>query len=220
MKKIVIFSLAVLAFTLLSGCSKEEASKKPGEFIPQDDTSLTYKYMHPDEPYRDFYTEKYFRVINDHYANVIVKQRNSIEKEGMYLSQRVFAYKETDDSLTEYYIGGTRSKEQADEIYNKTVGEELAKKTDDAEIILRFPLKEGKRWGEYKIIDMDATVNTPAGSYQDVIVVERTYKRTSDYQATLKIYLVKGIGIVKSEGFRDGKLDYAIELQQIEKTQD
>lgn len=67
-------------------------------------------------------------------------------------------------------------------------------------IILMTPLKKGTFWisegNHYEIIQTDAAVTVPAGSFKDCIVVKATFK---DQTSHMNFYFRQGIGLVQSE---------------------
>lgn len=67
-------------------------------------------------------------------------------------------------------------------------------------VILKLPLEIGSTWTSQgntcEIIDTKATVETPAGTFQDCIAVKTTYKDSGNHSVH---YYAKGIGLVKSE---------------------
>lgn len=70
-------------------------------------------------------------------------------------------------------------------------------------IILKAPLQVGTKWeepnGTREIVDMNAKVDTPAGSFEECIIV-----KISSKDSTLYEFYKKGVGMVKRE-FRSGE---------------
>lgn len=71
--------------------------------------------------------------------------------------------------------------------------------------MLMTPLKKGTFWineeNSYEIIDTNADVAVPAGTFEDCIAVKETYKDQMDY---MMFYYKRGIGLVQSEFVSDG----------------
>lgn len=81
----------------------------------------------------------------------------------------------------------------------------LLKEKDNLEdIVLKLPIQVGNKWvGEensYEIIDTKATITVPYGTFNDSVVVKRTYKDGSESY----LHYAKGVGLLQSE-FRSGE---------------
>ncbi|MEW6661402.1 MAG: hypothetical protein ACOY9Y_04355 [Bacillota bacterium] len=87
-------------------------------------------------------------------------------------------------------------------------------KENQREIILKRPFTLGTTWtvGErtYEIIETNATVNTPAGSFKDCIKIRSTFK-DSDHQ--IFQFYAPEVGMVKSE-FRAGEALVVSDLKE------
>ncbi len=68
------------------------------------------------------------------------------------------------------------------------------------ELVLFFPLKEGKKWKyfayDYEVSTIDR-LNLPFGELKDLLVVEQLLKRIGNSSGENIIYIKPGIGIVK-----------------------
>jgi len=79
----------------------------------------------------------------------------------------------------------------------------LKEKDNLADIVLKLPIQVSNKWvGEensYEIIDIKGTITVPYGTFNDCVVVKRTYKDGSeDYS-----HYAEGVGLLQSE-FRSG----------------
>lgn len=102
-------------------------------------------------------------------------------------------YEVTKDSIVHVY--------QMGESYEH---KNLLKEKDNLEdIILKLPIEVGNKWvGEensYEIIDTKATITVPYGTFNDCLVVKRTYKDGSENYSHYK----EGVGLLQTE-FRSG----------------
>lgn len=81
----------------------------------------------------------------------------------------------------------------------------LKEKTNLQDTVLKRPIQVGNKWiseeNSYEIIDTKATITVPYGTFNDCVVVKRTYKEGGeDYY-----HYAEGVGLVQSE-FRSGDL--------------
>lgn len=102
-------------------------------------------------------------------------------------------YEVREDSIVHVYMSG--------ESYDHT---NLLKKQNNLEdIVLKFPIEVGNKWiseeNSYEIIDIKASVTVPYGTFNDCVVVRRTYKDGSEEYMNYK----EGVGMLQSE-FRTG----------------
>ncbi|MFY9473644.1 MAG: hypothetical protein WAQ00_08720, partial [Tepidanaerobacteraceae bacterium] len=85
--------------------------------------------------------------------------------------------------------------------YNET--NFLDEEPNDNLVILKKPLKVGSKWetpqGSREIVEIDATVDTPAGKFEDCIKV-----RISMENSTSNEYFKRGVGMVKREFVSEG----------------
>ncbi len=74
----------------------------------------------------------------------------------------------------------------------------LNEESNDSLVILKMPLEVGTKWdepnGTREIVEVDATVDTPAGTFENCIKVE-----IQGEYSTLFEYFKEGIGMVKRE---------------------
>lgn len=72
-------------------------------------------------------------------------------------------------------------------------------------ILLMTPLEKGTFWiseeNRYEIIDTEADITVPAGSFENCIVVKENYKDQTDY---MLFYYKRGMGLVQSQFVSDG----------------
>ncbi len=96
----------------------------------------------------------------------------------------------------------------------------LSEKDNDATILLKMPLKAGNSWASTKdkreIMELDATVATPAGKFDHCIKVKISPVPSSSAAITYEYY-AKDVGLVKRE-FISGKdkISSTLEKYQIE----
>lgn len=103
-------------------------------------------------------------------------------------------YEVTDDSIVHVYRMG-ESYEQKN----------LLKEEDNLEdILIKKPLQIGNKWvseeNSYEIIDTKATITVPYGTFDDCLVVKRTYKDGSESYMSYK----EEVGLVQSEFRSEG----------------
>ena len=99
-------------------------------------------------------------------------------------------YEIKDDSIVNTYMEG--------EVYDeKNV---LENNANIDTIIIKLPIEAGNKWvseeNSYEIIDINASVTVPAGTFQDCITVKEIYKDKTAYR---NYYYKKNVGLVKSE---------------------
>lgn len=97
------------------------------------------------------------------------------------------------DSIVHVYMAG--------ESYDHT---NLLKQQNNLEdTVLKLPIEVGNKWiseeNSYEIVDTKATVIVPYGTFDDCVVVRRTYKDGSEDYMSYK----EGVGMLQSE-FRSG----------------
>lgn len=102
-------------------------------------------------------------------------------------------YEVREDSIVHVYLAG--------ESYDHT---NLLKQQNNLEdIVLKLPIEVGNKWvseeNSYEIIDTKATLIVPYGTFNDCVVVRRTYKDGSEEYMSYK----EGVGMLQSE-FRTG----------------
>lgn len=106
-------------------------------------------------------------------------------------------YEVREDSIVHVYLAG--------ESYDHS---NLLKQQNNLEdIVLKLPIEVGNKWvseeNSYEIIDTKATLIVPYGTFNDCVVVRRTYKDGSEEYMSYK----EGVGMLQSE-FRTG--DFSI----------
>lgn len=79
----------------------------------------------------------------------------------------------------------------------------LKEKSNIEEVLIKKPIKAGNKWiseeNTYEIMDTKATITVPFGTYNDCLLIKRTYKDGSEQYLHYK----DGVGLVQSE-FRSG----------------
>ncbi|MDD2481465.1 MAG: hypothetical protein PHF82_04940, partial [Lutispora sp.] len=99
-------------------------------------------------------------------------------------------YEIKDDSIVNTYMEG--------EVYDeKNV---LDNDANLDTVIIKLPIEVGNKWiseeNSYEIIDINASVTVPAGTFEDCIIVKEIYKDKTAYR---NYYYKKEVGLVKSE---------------------
>jgi hypothetical protein len=114
-----------------------------------------------------------------------------VEDNGGTVSASIF--KVTEDQIIRTFFQG--------EEYNQT--NLLDKESNDNLAILKTPLKAGTKWETLRdvreIVDIDATVVAPAGTFEDCIKVS-----IKSENSTMHEYFKAGIGMVKREFESEG----------------
>jgi len=104
-------------------------------------------------------------------------------------------YETTPEALKQVYFEG--------ESYNPPNMLEQGFTPNENMIILRSPINEGTKWdnkdGSREIVDMNASIETPAGTFKPCLKV----KITSDNNSTVYEYYKKDLGLVKREFIAD-----------------
>lgn len=81
----------------------------------------------------------------------------------------------------------------------------LEEESNENLIILKKPLEKGAKWdttqGTREIIDLNATVETPSGTFENCIEIKVSYEHSTLYE-----YFAKGIGLVKREFESEGMM--------------
>lgn len=108
------------------------------------------------------------------------------EDNGGTVSASVF--KITSEAVTRIFFRG--------EAYEQT--NYLKSPSNENLVILKTPIKVGTKWAEpngtREIVDLKATVTTPAGSFSECVKVKITAKDSTSYE-----YFKSGVGMVKRE---------------------
>jgi hypothetical protein len=180
------FVSVILLCLLATGCSgllqsktpnKVPPSPTPGEYFPFTENSY-WEYEGEGNEFASFTREVIF--IKDNRAQIR-------ENNGGTISTSVF--ETTDEAVTRVFFQG--------EAYNDV--NLIEQEANDNTIILKAPLAVSTKWGKpesglREIIDVNASVDTPAGTFDGCIKV----KITGD-NSTLYEYFKSGIGMVKRE---------------------
>jgi hypothetical protein len=149
---------------------------KPGNYFPLTKGS-TWKYQGEGNEYAAFNREVLF--IKENLAQL--KEDN-----GGTVSASIF--KVTDNEIIRIYFQG--------EVYEAI--NLLDRQSNDDTIILKAPLETGTKWNNRdhgrEIVDINATITTPAGKFENCIKV----KITNPY-STLYEYYKEEVGLVKRE---------------------
>lgn len=186
-----IISLSLLAFIILinilsAGCAKlselnpgeikQNEETNPGDFFPLS-AGLSWEYQGEGNEYASFNRKVVFT--KDNLAQIR-------EDNGGTVSAAVF--KTTDDAITRIFFMG------------EAYGEEnfLDSPPKENIVILKQPLQVGTKWeetnGVREIVDVNASVSTPAGNFEKCIKV-----KISNENSILYEYFKQGIGMVKRE---------------------
>lgn len=99
----------------------------------------------------------------------------------------------TDDAITSVF---TQSESYDDENF-------LEFENNEEVVILKSPIQVGTKWetkeGTKEIVEIDASLDTPAGEFNDLVKVQTKYEDNISYE-----YYKEGIGLVRREFFSDG----------------
>lgn len=182
--RLPIATMLLLVVSMLTvGCAKEEP------VIPNPDEELGVKAYFPAtvgdiweyEGQGNEYASFYREVV---YAEGDLAQFS--EDNGGTVTATVYSI--TEDVITQVFFKG--------EEYEDT--NFLAEEPNADMVILKAPLSEGTQWntenGSRKIVDLDATVDTPAGQFLSCIQVE-----VEEGDSTLYEYFAPEVGMVKRE---------------------
>lgn len=189
-KKALILTTLLLLPVLLAACAEKKAdnSPKPG---PQ---STAEKPIGAYLPLQTGNRWEYAGSGNEYasYTQSVTFQKDSkyqvmVDNGGTVTASRLEVHS---DSIVRTYREG--------EVYdNRNI---LDAPSNTEVIILKLPIKAGTSWvsegDTYKIVQTDALVNVPAGSFSGCTVVEITYK---DGNSRSLNYYKEGVGLVKTE---------------------
>ena len=152
------------------------ADEEPGDFFPLTQGS-SWQYLGEGNEFASFNREVLYAEGNKSQ----IKDDN-----GGAVSTGV--YRITADAVTQVYFEG-EDYEPVNKL-NQPENRNIA--------ILKAPIKAGNKWtaetSTREIIDVNATVNTPAGTFDDCVKVKIT-----DTHSTMYEYYKKGIGLVKRD---------------------
>ncbi len=156
--------------------TKEEDQAKPGDYFPLTQGS-TWQYLGEGNEYASFSREVMY-----------VEGNKSQIKEDNGGTVSTSVYQITPNAATRVYFKG-EDYEQAN-ILKQPGNQNIA--------ILKAPIKPGAKWtagnSTREIVDITASVNTPAGKFDNCIKVKITENQSTWYE-----YYKKGIGLVKRE---------------------
>jgi hypothetical protein len=180
MKKTLLFAFILLLSVSLLGCTNiEEANLM--DFFPISKGS-TWQYLGEGNEYASFSRKVLFLEGN---------RAQFVEDNGGTVSASIF--KVTEDQIIRTFFQG--------EEYNQT--NLLDKESNDNLAILKTPLKAGTKWETSRdvreIVDIDATVVAPAGTFEGCIKVS-----IKSENSTMHEYFKAGIGMVKREFESEG----------------
>ncbi len=106
-------------------------------------------------------------------------------------------YRVTDEAITQIYFQGEAYE---DENF-------LDSQANDNTVIMKTPLAVGTKWTNARdvreIVDLNATVATPAGNFENCLKIKVTYNES---KATSYDYYKEGVGLIKREYHSDGYL--------------
>ncbi len=197
--KIVIIScLLVFLLSIVGGCkpqatqptpnkppatgTKNEAVQ-PGQFLPMSQGNYWY-YQGRGMEYAAFNRKVLYT--KDNYAQLS-------EDNGGTVTTTI--YETTPEALKRVYFEG--------ESYNPPNMLEQGFTPNENMIILRSPINEGTKWdnkdGSREIVDVNVSIETPAGTFKPCLKV----KITSDNNSTVYEYYKKDLGLVKREFIAD-----------------
>ncbi|HEX7064412.1 MAG TPA: hypothetical protein VF199_05030 [Bacillales bacterium] len=103
-------------------------------------------------------------------------------------ADQLVVYRITDQQISIVYRHTPFQEEQLSNL------EKLAGQEQQEEVVLALPLKKGKEFGQWKVLETKATVNVPFGQVDNVVVVER---QDDNGNVTLK-YWAKSYGVIKT----------------------
>lgn len=200
-KKISIFFIILLIFSILSGCSKNEIPQKVEEKTAEERENKKEEKEVLDVSIADYFPFKenslmYYKGVGNEYAEQKV-YFDYIEKDRAQI--RVSNPGTEVAKILEYKDGELREVYSEGEFYNiENLLKSDVKKKDDYEIILKEPLKVGLSWklsdGKKRTITgVDVEIDTP---YKELKVLEVTTELGNNRKQI--DYYAKGIGHVAS----------------------
>jgi len=152
-----------------------------GDYFPLTEGS-TWKYRGEGNEYASFDREVEFRKGN---------KAQIKENTGGTISRSV--YEITDSEIVRTFFQGESYEDK----------NFLEEESNENLIILKKPLNEGAKWdtahGTREIIDLNSTVETPSGTFENCIKIKFSYEHSTLYE-----YFAKGVGMVKREFETEG----------------
>lgn len=156
--------------------AKEENQPKPGDYFPVTQGS-TWQYLGDGNEYASFSRKVQY-----------VESNKSQIKEDNGGTVSTSIYQITAEAVTQIYFKGEdyEPKNMLNQPGNRNID------------ILKAPIKPGTQWtagnSTREIIDVKASVNTPAGRFDNCVKVKITDNHSTSYE-----YYKKGVGLVKRE---------------------
>lgn len=168
----------------------QQAELKPADFFPLTQGS-TWEYQGEGNEYASFLREVVFAEED----RAQVKENN-----GGTVSAAVFQVSET--AVTRIYFQGEAYEDE--NFLDVSPGENT--------VILKTPLEVGTKWEDSsaskEIVETDAVVETPAGTFENCLKVKSTYEDSTIYE-----YFKVGVGMVKRE-FTSGETKVTSSLEK------
>lgn len=187
-KKNILWSIIVLVFLFFSGCSP--AGPEPSPSSPNEQTENIAAYI-------PLSVGNYwlYEGIGNEYASytekVTYQQRNQyqviIDNGGTVTANR---YEVAADRIVNTF-------RQSEFYEDKNI---LDQPSNIEAILLQSPLTAGNSWtsegNSFEVIDTSATVEVPAGIFENCLTVKITYPESRNYSL---YYYKKDVGLIKSE---------------------
>lgn len=191
-KKLALFLIFLLTVALTISCVP--STKIPGKNIPPTPETPKKEDISQYYPLKEGYEWEYEGVGNE-YASYTQKVTYSKDKRFQVMkdnggTRSANVYEIKDDSIVNTYMEG--------EVYDDR--NVLDKESNLNVVIIKHPLELGNKWiseeNSYEIVDINASVTVPAGTFENCIAVKEVYK---DHTAEMFYYYKKDIGLVKAE---------------------
>lgn len=185
------FLICVFVFGLFTfGCQPKTVPKIPADFFPLTKDSF-WVYEGKGNEYASF--ERKIVFIDD-------KKAQFREDNGGTVMAMVF--EATDNAIIRTF---SRGEAYGNENY-------LKHQANDSTIMIQGPIEVGTKWeledGNREITDLKASVKTPAGKFDNCLVVTSTYG-----ESTVTDYYKEGIGLIKRE-FKTGGMEISSSLKK------
>jgi hypothetical protein len=173
--------------------TNKEVNLKPEDYFPLTQGS-TWEYLGEGNEYASFNREVIFVEGN----RAQVKEDN-----GGTVSASVF--ETTDEAVTRIFFQGESYENE--NYLNAESNENL--------VILKAPLQVGTKWdtddSTREILDLNASLNTPAGEFEKVLKIKITYPDSTIYE-----YYKDGVGMVKREYISNEDYEVTSTLEKYE----
>ncbi|MDD4833144.1 MAG: hypothetical protein PHC44_00195 [Lutispora sp.] len=186
-KLLILAGIFILAAITIVSCTP--STKEPDAKIPpqKDDVSLYYPLKVGSEWEYEGEGNEYAAYTQKVIYSKDNKYQVMIDNGG---TRAANIYEIKDDSIVNTYMEG--------EVYDeKNV---LDNDANLDTVIIKLPIEVGNKWiseeNSYEIIDINASVTVPAGTFEDCIIVKEIYKDKTAYR---NYYYKKEVGLVKSE---------------------